>query len=171
MIGKRKKQEPTEGYTVLIKKQAERIEQLRIENDELRKKIEEYRQKEQEIADTLVFAKKRQEEYLTELRVRYALENERLRRFCEKMNSYRSREELLKAYDDSFASLQEARQELENIIENDLGQGANDYLSERKRLGDTSEIPFTTAENIVRSDLDKVTSLTEEELRELLEQL
>lgn len=169
-LRRNKKQEifPQEN---LIRKQAERIEELRKENEGLNAKLEEYRRHEKEISDVVVFAKKRQEEYLADLRVRYALENERLRRFCRTMDCYKSREELLKAYDDSFLAVKTAREELERILREDLGAGTGEYLEERERLRDDSEMPFITKENVVRSDLSKVSSLTEEELQELLDQI
>ena len=168
---RRKKKEEVNAQEILIKKQAERIEQLRAENQALTIDLEKYRKREKEISDTLVFAKKRQDEYLADLRVRYALENERLRRFCEKMDCYKSREELLKAYDESFAAVKKAREELNRVLKEDLGAGASDFLSERKRLGDDTDLPFMPTEDIVRSDLSTVKSLTEEELQELLDQL
>ena len=169
-LKKTKKKEPC-PQDILIKKQAERIEELRKENGDLTAKLEEYRKSEKEIADAVLFAKARQDEYLRDLRVRYALENERLKRFCEKMDCYKSREELLRAYDDSFSAVKKAREELERILKEDLGAGTADYLSERRRLNDNDDIPFPTAESVVRSDLNKVSSLTEEELQELLDQI
>ena len=87
------------------------------------------------------------------------------------MDCYKSREELLKAYDDSFLAVKTAREELERILREDLGAGTGEYLEERERLRDDSEMPFITKENVVRSDLSKVSSLTEEELQELLDQI
>ena len=165
---RKKKTVEASGNDVLVKKQAERIEQLRKENAVLTAKLEEYRQKEREISDAVVFAKQKQDEFLTDLKVRYALENERLRRFCSTMECYKSREELLSAYDRSFSEVKKAREELTRILNEDLGAGASDYLAERRRLG---EEVFPTKEKTVRRDLSEVDSLTEEELQELLDQL
>ena len=77
----------------------------------------------------------------------------------------------MRAYDDSFSAVKKAREELERILKEDLGAGTADYLSERRRLNDNDDIPFPTAESVVRSDLNKVSSLTEEELQELLDQI
>lgn len=171
MILKRRKKQQLDPQGNLVKRQAERINELRRENDELTRELEEFRKREKEITDTVVFAKQRQEEYLSDLRVRYALENERLRRFCQTMDCYKSREELLHAYDDSFSAVKKAREELERVLKEDLGAGMSDYLSERERLSDDSKPAFITKENIVRSDLTKVSALTEEELQELLDQI
>lgn len=171
MIIKRRKKCEIDPKEVLIKKQADRIEELRKENCLLSAKLEEYGKREKEISETVLFAKARQDEYLSDLRIRYALENERLRRFCEKMDCYKSREELMRAYDDSFSAVKKAREELERVLKEDLGTGTADYLSERKRLNDKENMPFLTAESLVRSDLNKVNSLTEEELQELLDQI
>ncbi len=171
MIIKRRKKCEIDPKEVLIKKQADRIEELRKENCLLSAKLEEYGKREKEISETVLFAKARQDEYLSDLRIRYALENERLRRFCEKMDCYKSREELMRAYDDSFSAVKKAREELERVLKEDLGTGTADYLSERKRLNDKENMPFPTAESLVRSDLNKVNSLTEEELQELLDQI
>ena len=171
MILKRRKKSEIDPKEVLIKKQADRIEELRKENGLLSVKLDEYGKREKEISETVLFAKARQDEYLSDLKIRYALENERLRRFCEKMDCYKSREELMRAYDDSFSAVKKAREELERILKEDLGAGTADYLSERRRLNDNDDIPFPTAESVVRSDLNKVSSLTEEELQELLDQI
>ena len=168
---KRSKKQGIDPQEALIKRQAERIDELRKENGDLSARLEEYEKREKEISDTVLFAKKRQEEYLNDLRIRYALENERLRRFCEKMECYKSREELLRAYDESFSAVKKAREELDRVLKEDLGSGASDYLSERRRLDANEKIPFATAESIVRSDLSKVSALTEEELQELLDQI
>ena len=168
---KRTKKKESCPQDILIKRQAERIEELRKQNGELTAKLEEYRKSEKEITDAVLFAKAKQDEYLSDLRVRYALENERLRRFCEKMDCYKSREELLRAYDDSFSAVKKAREELDRVLKEDLGAGTADYLSERKRLGLKDEAPFITTESMVRSDLNKVSALTEEELQELLDQI
>lgn len=153
---------------ILVKKQAERIEELRKENSELVKQLEEYRNKEREISETVVFAKRKQEEYLADLRIRYALENERLKKFCEAMECYKSRDELLKAYDQSFSAVKKAREELSTVLQEELGTGASIYLAEKKRIGD-DETPFSP--EIKRSDLNKVSAITEEELQELLDQI
>ena len=157
---KRKKIQPPCPQDSVVKKQAERIEELRKENERLTSQLEEYRSREKEIADTVAFAKQKQEEYLADLRVRYALENERLKRFCRTMESYSTREELLRAYDESFTAVKKAREELNRVLQEDLGAGASDYFSERDRLGDESDLPFSTKEQIVRSDLSKVDSIT-----------
>lgn len=164
-----KKQEVLPQENV-VKKQAERIDELRRENDSLTARLEEYRRHEKEISDVVVFAKKKQEEYLADLRVRYALENERLRRFCETMECYKSKDALMKAYDESFGAVKKAREELERILREDLGEGAEEYLSEKRRLRDP-DLPFITEERMARSDLSKASALTEEELQELLDQI
>ncbi len=165
---KHKKVEPI-SQDSLLKKQSERIEELKKENYVLSQQLESYRKKEKEIADTVVFARQKQEEFIGELRVRYALENERLRRFCETMDCYKSREELMSAYDRSFSAVKKAREELSRMLTEDLGTGASEYLSERKRLG-VEDSPFDEQKRAER-DLNKVTSLTEEELQDLLDQI
>ena len=65
----------------LIKQQSERIKELREEVRALEKTVESYRSREREITQTLDFARKKGEEYVSSIRIKYALECERIRRF------------------------------------------------------------------------------------------
>ncbi len=166
---RRKKQQNDalkETQNALIRSQAERIEELRKENADLAETVEAYRSREKEIADAVVFGKKQQEDYLTELKIRYALENERLKRFLEKLEKFRSKEELIRSYDDTFSALKETKKDLERVLREDLGEGTETFIAERERLGDVT-CPWT--EENASSDIPD--ALTKEELEELLEQL
>ncbi len=156
---------------MLIKQQAERIEELREENRALELSLESYRNREKEIVATLEFAKKKGEEYVAMVRVKYALECDRLARFRTKLKAYRTKEELIKGYDDAYGQLKEWQNELEQAIAKDFGNPMKDYLGERKRLNDEPALNYGAIIGEGTTDLENATQISEEELKELLEQI
>ena len=159
------------GEALLIKQQAERIEELREENRALEQSLETYRNREKEIVGTLEFAKKKSDEYVAMVRVRYALECDRLARFRTKLKAYRTKEELIKGYDDAYGQLKEWQNDLEQAIARDFGNPIRDYLGERKRLSDEPGLNYGAIIDNESVDLDNASQISEEELKELLEQL
>lgn len=156
---------------MLIKQQAERIDELREENRALELSLESYRNREKEIVATLEFAKKKGEEYVAMVRVKYALECDRLARFRTKLKAYRTKEELIKGYDDAYGQLKEWQNELEQAIAKDFGNPMRDYLGERKRLNDEPALNYGAIIGEGTTDLENATQISEEELKELLEQI
>ena len=160
-----------ENYERLLHAQSERLEELRKENAELQNKISGYAAREKEITDALVFAKQKGEEYVSLVRVKYALECDRIRRYREKLEKYRSREELLKGYDDAFRELKEWQNDLEKALTGECGAELQDYLSEKERLSDEPQLRYGEIVDKETTDLLTADKISEEELKELLEQL
>lgn len=165
----KKKQKQEEN--LLIRQQAERIEELREENRNLEQSLESYRKREKEIVSTLEFAKKKSDEYVAMVRVKYALECDRISRFRAKLKAYRTKEELMRGYDEAYAELKEWQNELEQAIARDFGSPMRDYLGERKRLDDDPSLDYGAIIETERTDLENASQITESELKELLEQL
>ena len=155
----------------LIKKQAERIEELRAENRNLEEALAEYRRREKEIVDALAFAKKQGDEYVSLVRVKYALECDRLKRFREKLRFFGSREELIKGYDNAFRELREWQNDLEKTIAEDFGEAMNDYLEERKRLGDEPNLNYASIATQSENPLADADEISDDDLKELLDQI
>ena len=154
----------------LIKKQSDRIRELREENQALTAKLDAYRDREHDLIQTLDFARKKSEEYLASVRLQYAVECDRIGKFREKLNKYRSKEELVRAYDTTYRELREWQADLEKSMLTDLGAPMSDYLAERERLGDASPLP-SQVPTPVRSDLYATDKITDEELEDLLDQI
>lgn len=170
---KKKKSEQSEknAYERLLKTQSDRIDELRKQNADLEQTLLAYRLREKEIADTLAFAKQKGEEYLSIIRMKYALECDRIDRFREKLDKYRSREELLKGYDDSFRELKAWQNDLEKALTDESGAELHVYREERERLGDDPQLRYGEIVQKEKTDLLTADRITEEELKELLEQL
>lgn len=164
----KKKIEKTDWEQV-AKKQNDKIEDLRKENDRLEKEVRAYREKEAEIMKTLAFARKTGEEYVTLIKMQYAMESDRIGRFRQKLQKYRNREDLLRAYDDSFRELKGMQEELARSAEKGLGSVLKDYYEEKERIGDN--VPDESLEPIRKTDLSHADKITDEDLRDLLDQL
>ena len=125
---------------LLIKEQAERIAELKKINADLTFALEEYRLKEKQIAETLDFARRKSSEIISESKVKYALECERLNLF---RNKWISAVRAGRA-DADFARtekiLEECRAEMERAFDDDIGIA--DYLAERDRLGDSPQLNY-----------------------------
>lgn len=161
---KRKKGQEKPNGNEIVQKQAERIETLRAENDALRREINAYREKEEEIMKTLAFARKTGEEYVSLIKMQYAMESDRIERFRKNLQKYRNRDELLRAYDDSFRELKEMQEELERSAGKGLGSVLKDYFEERERLEERPSAPKKT-------DLSHADKISDDDLRDLLDQL
>lgn len=170
---KRKNTDLTEknAYERLIKTQSERIDELRKQNAELEKALSSYRSREKEIADALALAKQKGDEYVSLVRMKYAMECDRIGRYREKLEKYRSREELINAYDDAFRELREWQNDLEKSLTGEFGAEMHDYLSEKERLQDAPRLRYGEIIEKEKTDLMTADRITEDELRELLEQL
>ena len=155
----------------LIKQQSERIKELREEVRALEKTVESYRSREREITQTLDFARKKGEEYVSSIRIKYALECERIRRFREKLEKYRNKDELIIAHENAFSELKKIQIDLEKTMADDLGCAINDYLTERNRLNDEPHLNYGAIVSDNESLLSDVDKISEEDLRELLEQI
>ena len=167
-----KKTKPADGNALLLKQQAERISELKSENETLNNALEKYREREREVVDAVEFARKKGDEYVTMIRIKYALECERIKRFKERLEKFRSREELLKCYDTAYGELNAWIDEMEKNMANDFGNAMSDYLSEKRRLKEEPSVEYAS---LIGSDgkdeLTDLGKLSEEDLRDLLEQL
>lgn len=168
---KAKKRKENTAEKVIIEQQSARIDELREENRELSKIVAEYRAREKEIASALEFARKKGEEYVALAKVKYALECDRITKFRTKLEKFRSKEELVRGYDNGYKEIREWRDELERAIAGEFGSAMRDYIDEKDRLDDEHTPDYGAIADSVRSDLTKVSQITESELRELLEQI
>ena len=150
--------------TILVKKQAERIAELKEEVNELTKKLEEYRRKETEIILNLEYARKKREEYVSMSKVQYALECERVEAFRKKLSKFRSKEELTSAYDNAYSELRKWQIEMERAMASDLGSPMQDYVDERERLDDDPSLNY-------ESIMEEGDRISETELKDLLDQI
>ena len=150
--------------TILVKKQAERIAELKEEVNELTKKLEEYRRKETEIILNLEYARKKREEYVSMSKVQYALECERVEAFRKKHSNFRSKEELTSAYDNAYSELRKWQIEMERAMASDLGSPMQDYVEERERLDDDPSLNY-------ESIMEEGDRISETELKDLLDQI
>lgn len=168
---KRKETAKRNEDKLLIEQQRERIEELREQNRELGGIVNEYRSREKEITDALEFAKKKSEEYVAIAKVKFALECERLNVFRTKLEKFRSKEELLRAYDDAYGEIREWRDDLEKSISGDYGSAMKDYVEEKERLKDDHSLDYGAIARSECSELNETNKISEEELRELLDQI
>lgn len=168
---KTKKIKENAAEKAFIEQQAARIEELREENRRLSEIISDYRAREKEIASALEFARKKGEEYVALAKVKYAFECDRITKFKTKLEKFRSKEELVRGYDNGYKELKEWRDELERAIAGDFGSAMRDYVDEKERLSDEHVPDYGAIADSVKSDLTKVSQITEYELKELLEQI
>ena len=161
----------TEYDAQIIKQQAERISELKTEIDVLEKALEVYRKRERDVVDTVDFARKKGDEYVAMIKIKYALECERIRRFKERLEKFRTRDELIRCYDTAFGELNAWLDEMERTIANDFGSAMTDYISERKRLNTEPELDYTEITKRLKTDLSEAGQLSEEDLKDLLDQL
>lgn len=163
----------------LVKEQAKRIAELKGENARLLQKLDEYEKRDREIIDTLAFAKKKCDEMLSESKVKYALECERLKTFHEKWIAAAKDGYLKYGIEQTDRILRDCRAELEKAFADDLG--VSDYLSERERLNADPTLNYRA---IISEELSspaalppdppvkrRIDSLAEKDLAELLKQL
>lgn len=154
---------------VLIKQQNARIAELKEEVKKLESALTIYREKEKDIIATLDFARKKGEEYLNTIRVKYALECERVSSMRKKLEKFRSKEALIESYDNAYSELKKWQIDMENTISADLGAPMSDYLSERKRLDDEPSLNYDAI--ISSDDYSNMDKISEEDLIDLLNQL
>lgn len=125
---------------LLIKEQAERIAELKKINADLTFALEEYRLKEKQIAETLDFARRKSSEIISESKVKYALECERLALFRNKWISAVNEGRIAADYARTEKVLEECRAEMERAFDDDAE--ISDYLSERDRLGEGPSLDY-----------------------------
>lgn len=125
---------------LLIKEQAERIAELKKINADLTFALEEYRLKEKQIVETLDFARRKSSEIISESKVKYALECERLALFRNKWISAVNEGRIAADYARTEKILEECRAEMERAFDDDAE--ISDYLAERDRLGDGPKLDY-----------------------------
>ncbi len=141
---KKKKEDERAGDLAVMREQIMRIQELKRENADLLCRIEDYKKKEESIANAINFAQTETERLLKESRDRYALEAERLKSFRAKWVGYvgvvQKNGKLAEEFAESNRVLKECQVELEEMIYKDL-MGVNpideikqDYLQERARI-------------------------------------
>lgn len=155
----------------LVSKQSKRIEELKVENEKLHKELEKYRALEKEISDTLSYAKKQAESIVSEAKIKYALECERIKVYRQKwtlaaQNNNKGR--ILDSFEKTFETLKQCQADMENMLACDLGDDMKSYIEERDRLN--SE-PCLNYKAIISQNENKLEELNNNELEELLNQL
>lgn len=142
---------------------AERIEELKKQNAELTIMLEEYRKKEQHIADALAYADAMQKSIEAELKIKYALECERLSSFRKKWLAAANAGAASGDYEKTLAVLDECRAVLTEEFDSPADK---DFREEEIRLSRLDE--NVTQKNAEKRHIDE---LSETELQELLRQL
>lgn len=171
---KNRSQNETEQLNALIKEQADRIAELKKTNADLTLTLEEYRLREKEISDTLAYANKKSSEIISESKVKYALECERLKAFRKKWIIAAHSGALKGSYEQTERTLRECQSELENALASDLG--TLDYVAERERLDDEPNLNYGTiieeeSGQISEETKKQIEELSDDELEELLKQI
>ena len=155
----------------IVSKQSKRIDELKQENEKLHRELDIYRAKEKEISDTLSYAKKQAENIISEAKIKYALECERIKVYRQKWTTLApvgNKTRLLESFDKTFDTLKQCQAEMESMLANDLGDDMKSYIEERDRL--QSE-PCLNYQAIIAETENKIEELNSSELEELLRQL
>lgn len=155
----------------ILNSQLKRIEELKKENAELKKLLDDYRNKEKEIAMTLKIAKNQAENIIGEAKVKYALECERLKIFSEKWTSLfnKSPEKILESINKTDEMLRKCHFEIENMLIDSFGKNMESYKTERDRLKKEPQLNYN---EIIQNEIDKtIEEMPIKDLEELLNQL
>lgn len=155
----------------LVSKQSKRIEELKQENEKLHSELEKYRAQEKEISETLSYAKKQAESIISEAKIKYALECERIKVYRQKwtlLAPTNNKNRLLESFDRTSNTLKQCQLEMENMLANDFGEDLESYIEERDRL---NEEPSLNYQAIIAETESKVEELNDKDLEALLRQL
>jgi cell division septum initiation protein DivIVA len=155
----------------LVSKQSRRIEELKQENEKLYKELEKYRAQEKEISETLSYAKKQAENIVSEAKIKYALECERIKIYRQKWTlvaANNNKERIIESLEKTFDTLKQCQTEMENMLACDLGDDMKSYIEERDRL---QTEPCLNYKAIISNNENKIEELNNNELEELLSQL
>lgn len=155
----------------LVSKQSKRIEELKIENEKLHKELDKYRALEKEISETLSYAKKQAENIISEAKIKYALECERIKVYRQKWTlvaANNNKGRILDSFEKTFETLKQCQTEMENMLAVDLGDDMKSYIEERDRL---QTEPCLNYKAIISENENKIDELKNNELEELLNQL
>ena len=156
-------------FARFVKEQATRIAELKQQNAELTQKLDEYIKRERDIADAVIATKRQCDEMLTEIKVKYALECERLDAFRKKWTDAARYGYLKEGYERTERVLRDCQAELEKAFADDLG--ISDYLSERERLDDEPKLDYEAIKSDHPKEKRRIEELSEKELEELLRQI
>jgi len=172
------KKDKKEDVIPLERLQAERIEELKRENNALSIELAKYRARESEITEALGFAKNKARELEQEAKARYALECERLETYRAKwtgaVQNLEKAESLGEQVIKTEKYLRQCAKELKEIIEKDIPLDSSpqqDFFKETARLnfggggGDNLDIM-----EAVDAD-DDSNRISDEELEQLVRQL
>ena len=155
-------------FSSFLKEQASRIAELKQQNAILTQKLEEYEKREKEISDAIIATKRKCDELNAEIKVKYALECERLESFRKKWTDAAKYGYLQDGYERTDRVLKECQAELEKAFADDFG--ITDYLSERERLDDEPSLNYEAIKTEGKKR-QKIEELSERELEELLKQV
>jgi hypothetical protein len=155
----------------IVSKQSRRIEELKQENEKLYKELDKYRAQEKEISETLSYAKKQAENIISEAKIKYALECERIKVYRQKWTlvaTNNNKGRILESFEKTFETLKQCQTEMENMLACDLGDDMKSYIEERNRLNTE---PCLNYKAIISNNENKTQDLNNNELEELLSQL
>jgi hypothetical protein len=160
----------------LEKLQADRIEELKRENNALSIELARYRAKEAEIAETLAYTKNKAKELEREAKVRYTLECERLEayraKWTEAVQNLEKAENLGEQVIRTERYLRQCAKELREMIEQDIpfnSPAQEDYISETERLSEKGE--HLSGGEMQETLAEEGDMLSDEEIRRLVSQL
>lgn len=155
----------------IVAKQSKRIDELKSENEKLHLELDKYRSKEKEISDTISYAKKQAENIISEAKIKYALECERIKVYRQKWTMLApigNKNRLIESFEKTFDTLKQCQSEMESMLANDLGDDMKSYIEERDRLNTE---PCLNYQAIITETENKIDELNNIELEELLKQL
>ncbi|MDR0752300.1 MAG: hypothetical protein LBF12_06965 [Christensenellaceae bacterium] len=142
--------------------QTDRIEELKSENDDLKKRIKDYELRESSIADALLIAQKTASAYESETKLRFMLE-------CNRLDNYRSQwlglidnltdaeklgEEILRTH----ALLDQCARDMHKIITKEFGNlsvANQTYIKETERLSRVLS-NLNTSQTMPKSELQRL---------------
>lgn len=151
-----------------MKEQAARIAELKQQNALLTQKLEEYQKREREISDAIIATNKKCDEIDSDIKVKYALECERLAYFRKKWTDAAKYGYLKEGYEKTDRVLKECLTELEKAFADDFG--VSDYISERERLDDDPDLNYEAIRTEAKKK-QKIEEISEKDLAELLKQV
>lgn len=177
LFGKKEKKEDV-GLP-LERLQAERIEELKRENNRLSIELAKYRARESEITEAMAFAKKKAKELEQEANARYALEWERLESYRRKwtgaVQNLEKAESLGEQVIKTERYLRQCAQELKEIINKDIpfdNPPQTDYYKETARLTSRCGIKLGGLDDFEEKEpSEEASSISDEELEKLVRQV
>ena len=162
----------------IMHEQAKRIVELKKEVNDLSIEIENFKKKEEEITQVLIFAREKANEIIQEAKIKNALECERLKIYRNKWLRYidekGAKGQLAEDIEKTNHILRECQIELEDMLYNDLDidkSVCESYICERERIDDEPSLDYKAILQDTKDTFDKQESLSDEELQKMISKL